>query len=156
MIAGAGCDVVEAGDADEATAILEVRSDIEVIFTDIRMPGSMDGLRLAKYVSGRWPPIKIIATSGYFAIARWRLAVGWRLPAKALHPRRRYQGAAGFERQRGLDGRDEGFARNTLTGAQPRTFNERRHFRLRFHAPDFTKTGRTPWMITAARTARNS
>ena len=66
MIVEAGYDVVEAGSADQAIAVLEERSDIEIIFTDIQMPGSMDGLKLAKYVSGRWPPIKIIATSGYF------------------------------------------------------------------------------------------
>jgi CheY-like chemotaxis protein len=64
MIADAGFDVVEAGDADEAIAILEARPDIHVVFTDIQMPGSMDGLKLAHFVRGRWPPIKIIATSG--------------------------------------------------------------------------------------------
>lgn len=57
-------DVVEASDADEAIAILEARSDITVLFTDIQMPGSMDGLKLAAAVNGRWPPIKIVATSG--------------------------------------------------------------------------------------------
>jgi CheY-like chemotaxis protein len=76
MIAEAGYDVVEVGNADEAIAILEARSDIEVIFTDIQMPGSMDGLKLARYVNGRWPPIKIIATSGYFAICERDLPKG--------------------------------------------------------------------------------
>jgi two-component system, response regulator PdtaR len=65
MIAESGYDVVEAGNADEAIAILEARPDIHVIFTDIQMPGSMDGLKLAHFVRGRWPPIKIIATSGH-------------------------------------------------------------------------------------------
>lgn len=63
MSADAGFDVVEAGN-DEAISILEVRPDIHIIFTDIQMPGSMDGLKLARFVRGRWPPIKIIATSG--------------------------------------------------------------------------------------------
>jgi CheY-like chemotaxis protein len=76
MIVEAGHDVVEAGSADEAIAILEDRSDIEIIFTDIQMPGSMDGLKLAKYVSGRWPPIKIIATSGYFSVREEDLPQG--------------------------------------------------------------------------------
>jgi two-component system, response regulator PdtaR len=40
-------------------------SDIHVVFTDIQMPGSMDGLKLARFVRGRWPPIKIITTSGH-------------------------------------------------------------------------------------------
>ena len=64
MIAAAGFDVVEATDADTAIGILEARNDVAVIFTDIQMPGSMDGLKLARAVRGRWPPIKIIATSG--------------------------------------------------------------------------------------------
>jgi CheY-like chemotaxis protein len=64
MITAAGFDVVEAVDADAAIEILEARDDVAVIFTDIQMPGSMDGLKLARAVRGRWPPIKIIATSG--------------------------------------------------------------------------------------------
>jgi two-component system, response regulator PdtaR len=66
MIEDAGFEVVQAGSADEAIEILEQRPDIHVVFTDIQMPGSMDGLKLAKFVRGRWPPIKIIATSGRF------------------------------------------------------------------------------------------
>ena len=68
MIADAGFDVIEAGNADEAIVILEARPDIHVVFTDIQMPGSMDGLKLARFVRGRWPPIKIVATSGNFAV----------------------------------------------------------------------------------------
>ena len=64
MIAGAGFEVVEAASADQAIEILESRRDITVVFTDIQMPGSMDGLRLARAIRGRWPPIKIVATSG--------------------------------------------------------------------------------------------
>jgi CheY-like chemotaxis protein len=64
MIAAGGFEVVEAGNADEAIEILEARRDITVVFTDIQMPGSMDGLKLARVVRGRWPPIKIVATSG--------------------------------------------------------------------------------------------
>ena len=60
----AGFDVIEAANADEAIAILESRQDIRVVFTDIHMPGSMDGLKLAHAVRDRWPPIKIIVTSG--------------------------------------------------------------------------------------------
>src|ERR1700735_5248147 len=64
IIAAAGFEVVEAENADQAIEILEARRDITVVFTDIQMPGSMDGLKLARAVRGRWPPIKIIATSG--------------------------------------------------------------------------------------------
>jgi CheY-like chemotaxis protein len=56
MIADAGFEVVEAGSADEAIVILEGRLDITVVFTDIQMPGSMDGLKLAMAIGGRWPP----------------------------------------------------------------------------------------------------
>lgn len=68
IIEEAGFDVVEAGNAEEAIHLLESRADIRVIFTDIQMPGSMDGLKLAAAVRGRWPPIKILATSGHYAI----------------------------------------------------------------------------------------
>lgn len=59
-----GCEVISAFNADEAITLLESRSDIEVVFTDIDMPGSMDGLRLAAAIRSRWPPIKVIVTSG--------------------------------------------------------------------------------------------
>jgi two-component system, response regulator PdtaR len=65
-VADAGFGVVEAGNADEAIAILEARTDVRVMFSDIDMPGSMDGLKLAKAVRGRWPPIEVILTSGKY------------------------------------------------------------------------------------------
>jgi len=64
MVEDAGYLPLEAGDAAEAVAILESRSDIALVFTDIQMPGDMDGLGLAKAVHKRWPPIKIILVSG--------------------------------------------------------------------------------------------
>ena len=76
MIEEAGFEVFEAGNADEAIAILESRLDIRVVFTDIQMPGAMDGLKLAAAVRSRWPPIKIIATSGYCAIREGDLPKG--------------------------------------------------------------------------------
>ncbi len=65
VVEEAGFEAIEAADADEAIAILEARSDIRILFTDIRMPGSMDGLKLARAVRDRWPPVKIIITSGH-------------------------------------------------------------------------------------------
>lgn len=62
MIEEAGFEVIEAANADEAILVLEARRDIAVFSTDIDMPGSMNGLNLAKAVKGRWPPIKIIVT----------------------------------------------------------------------------------------------
>ena len=78
----AGFDVLEAGDADEAIAILSARDDIRLIFTDVHMPGSMDGLKLAHFVRDRWPPVKIIATSGRVRIAESDLPEGGRFLPK--------------------------------------------------------------------------
>jgi two-component sensor histidine kinase/CheY-like chemotaxis protein len=64
IVEDAGFCPVEAVNADEAISILESRSDISVLFTDIQMPGSMDGLKLAHAVHDRWPSIKIILVSG--------------------------------------------------------------------------------------------
>jgi two-component sensor histidine kinase len=64
MVEDAGFTPIEAINADDALAILESRSDIELLFTDIQMPGSMDGLKLAYAVHERWPLIKIILVSG--------------------------------------------------------------------------------------------
>jgi two-component system, response regulator PdtaR len=61
MIEEAGFDVVEAANADDAIQVLEARLDITVVFTDVQMPGSMDGLKLAAFIRGRWPPLKIVA-----------------------------------------------------------------------------------------------
>lgn len=64
IVEDAGFTSIEAVNADEALAILESRSDIDLLFTDIQMPGSMDGLKLAHAVHERWPSIKIILVSG--------------------------------------------------------------------------------------------
>ncbi len=60
----AGFKVVIANNADQAIAILEARQDIQLVFTDIDMPGSMNGLKLAAAVRDRWPPVHIIITTG--------------------------------------------------------------------------------------------
>jgi two-component sensor histidine kinase len=68
IVEDAGFNPVEAVNADDALAILESRSDIELLFTDIQMPGSMDGLKLAYAVHERWPKIKIILVSGQLTL----------------------------------------------------------------------------------------
>jgi CheY-like chemotaxis protein len=78
----AGFDVLEAGDADEAIAILAVRNDVSLIFTDVHMPGSMDGLKLAHFVRDRWPPVKIVATSARVRITASDLPEGGRFLPK--------------------------------------------------------------------------
>ena len=64
IVEDAGFTPVQAINADQALAILESRSDISLLFTDIQMPGTMDGLKLAHAVHDRWPAIKIILVSG--------------------------------------------------------------------------------------------
>jgi len=85
-VEAAGFTVIEAANADEAIRILENRRDIRVVFTDIHMPGSMDGLKLADAVRNRWPPIKIIVTSGRESVAEQDLPAGSRFFAKPYDP----------------------------------------------------------------------
>jgi CheY-like chemotaxis protein len=86
MIQEAGFEVVEAANADQAIEVLEARRDITVVFTDIQMPGSMDGLKLAQAVRGRWPPIKIVATSGHVNVKETDLPDGGRFLPKPYSP----------------------------------------------------------------------
>jgi CheY-like chemotaxis protein len=59
----AGFSVIEAADADEALTILNSSSAIDVLLTDVRMPGSMDGVGLSAIVRSNWPRLKIIVAS---------------------------------------------------------------------------------------------
>ena len=68
IVEDAGFIPIEAVSADEAMAILEARDDISLLFTDIQMPGSMDGLKLAHAAHRRWPHIKIVLVSGQIAV----------------------------------------------------------------------------------------
>jgi two-component sensor histidine kinase/ActR/RegA family two-component response regulator len=69
IVEDAGFTAVQAVNADEALAILESRSDISLLFSDIQMPGSMDGLKLAHAVHHRWPSIRIILVSGQVKVS---------------------------------------------------------------------------------------
>jgi len=82
LVEDAGFEALEAANADEAIRILECRNDITVIFTDIDMPGSMDGLLLAAAVRDRWPPIQIILTSGHVHVSEVELPVGGKFFSK--------------------------------------------------------------------------
>lgn len=55
---------LEADHADQAINILEQREDIDLVFTDVQMPGTMDGIKLSHYIRGRWPRVKLIVASG--------------------------------------------------------------------------------------------
>ena len=84
----AGYQVVSAANADEAIEILESRNDIRVLITDINMPGSMDGLRLAAAVKDRWPPIKIIVATGKDAPRREEMPMDSQFLPKPYAPNR--------------------------------------------------------------------
>jgi CheY-like chemotaxis protein len=83
IVEAAGFVVLQADNADAAVAILEVRADIALLLTDINMPGSMDGLKLAHAVSNRWPPIKIMVVSS--RAPSFNLPAGSRFVAKPYH-----------------------------------------------------------------------
>ncbi len=65
MVEEAGFEAIAAADATQAVEILEKRLDIRIVFSDIDMPGGIDGVRLAALVRNRWPPIEFILVSGY-------------------------------------------------------------------------------------------
>ena len=88
MVEDAGYASIEAVDADEAVAILESRSDVELLFSDIQMPGSMDGLTLARTVTARWPSIKIILVSGQMKLTCVVLPPECRFFGKPLEARK--------------------------------------------------------------------
>jgi CheY-like chemotaxis protein len=80
-----GFIVHEAANAAEAIRCLELHSEIRLVFTDVNMPGTMDGVALAHYVRGRWPPVKLIVTSGYAKIQESDLPPGSLFVAKPYH-----------------------------------------------------------------------
>jgi CheY-like chemotaxis protein len=82
LVVAAGFEAIEAGDADEAINILEARADIHLVFTDVSMPGSMDGIKLAHYVQNRWPPVKLIVASGKSIVEESHLPAGARFFSK--------------------------------------------------------------------------
>ena len=64
MVEEAGCETLEAASADEALAVLVRRPDIDVVFTDVNMPGSMNGLELAQSIAEHWPSVRVVLTTG--------------------------------------------------------------------------------------------
>jgi CheY-like chemotaxis protein len=63
-----GFQVIEAATAPAALSILEKRDDVTALFTDIDMPGGMNGLELAGIVHARWPHIALVVTSGRYRV----------------------------------------------------------------------------------------
>ncbi len=91
LIENAGMATVVAADADEALEILSGRDDIHAVFTDVTMPGSMNGIELARLVRTRWPEIALVVTSGD------ELSEMVRLPSGVRFLRKPYQYASVVE-----------------------------------------------------------
>jgi len=88
LVEEAGFAAIEAADADEAVAILEARPDIALLFTDVNMPGSMDGLKLAHEVRRRWPSMRIVIVSGHLQVGSHELPADSRFFGKPFQARR--------------------------------------------------------------------
>jgi CheY-like chemotaxis protein len=73
LLEDAGYDTLQAGSAEEAIELLETPANIRAVFTDIDLPGDMDGLRLAKAIRERWPPVELILTSGHIQVEQGQL-----------------------------------------------------------------------------------
>ena len=91
-----GYRVLEAGDADEALRILEEHGEVDVLFTDVNMPGAIDGLELAGIVHDRCPRLGLIITSGRGTPDPARLPLSSIYIAKPYRP---HQLAAAVEKQ---------------------------------------------------------
>jgi len=85
LVAAAGFEALEARNADEAITILESRSDIRLVFTDVEMPGTIDGLKLAHHIRDRWPPIQLIVASGKAILSESQLPPGTKFFSKPYH-----------------------------------------------------------------------
>jgi CheY-like chemotaxis protein len=86
MLEDAGFAVIEAWNAHDAMVVLEKRSDVRAVFTDVNMPGTWDGMRLARMIRDRWPPIHLIVTSGIVSPGADDLPFGGRFIRKPYDP----------------------------------------------------------------------
>jgi two-component system, response regulator PdtaR len=94
MIRDLGFKVLEAANADQAIALLETNLDIAAVFSDVQMPGSMDGLALIAAIRDRWPPVALILTSGQVHPPVSAMPEGTRFVSKPYAP---YQLRAEFD-----------------------------------------------------------
>lgn len=82
LVLSAGYEALEACNADEAIAALEAHTDIDLVFTDVQMPGTMDGIKLAQHIRERWPPVRLIVASGAAIIEESSLPGGSKFVSK--------------------------------------------------------------------------
>jgi len=86
ILEDAGYDVLEASNALQALAALERHPEIEILFTDINMPGPMDGLELAHRVHAAWPAVRLVVTSGKIPLAQAAIPNAGAFIAKPYSP----------------------------------------------------------------------
>ena len=86
IIEESGFEPIAARNADEAINALETRGDIWAVFTDVQMPGQMDGLELARVIRDRWPPVELLVTSGKRNVIQSELPNGARFLPKPYLP----------------------------------------------------------------------
>jgi len=86
VLEDAGYTVIEAESADEAVRVLESGELVSLLFTDIRMPGRMDGLELAALVNSSWPSVHLLVTSGHCRLSDDEIPDGGRFLPKPYQP----------------------------------------------------------------------
>jgi CheY-like chemotaxis protein len=86
MLVDAGFRTIEAANSDEALELLNAGSDVQLLFTDVKMPGTIDGVSLARQVRARWPHIGIMVTSSRSMSRFDELPSGSRFEQKPYSP----------------------------------------------------------------------
>ena len=87
----AGYEPIPAASAEEALAVLEHRRDVELVVTDINLPGTMNGLQLAALVRGQWPAINIIVVTGYSSPRSEEIPTGSLFVSQAVQRGKNYR-----------------------------------------------------------------
>lgn len=82
LVLSAGYETLQAGDAEEAYRVLESRADIDLVFTNVQMPATRDGIKLSHNIRDCWPPVKLIVASGAAIIEESTLPGGSRFFSK--------------------------------------------------------------------------
>ena len=85
LVESAGFIGIGASNADDAIKILEARQDIRIVLTDVEMPGTMDGVKLAHFIRKRWPPVHLIIVSGIAVLNESQIPYGTKFFSKPYH-----------------------------------------------------------------------